>query len=441
MESSVGGSSEFHWGDCVLRADITDGFDSLLGYPVATACGYVSLDSLSLTACSSAVSLGFICENPSGEDSCFTTMSTTVYAMGYDSKTALTSSDCASHCLTSSSCGAVYVTAGSSCSMLQYNTGLPSRLSAPHLAYAHLYHRRFLNNDPYSLPFKAGLTEDELCSEPIGSPITTRAIGDVTTTIEINPTTTKEATTKQILEETTTDDVTTPPTTEDTTTEDVTTPTTVDTTTNDVTTPTTEDTTTEDVTTQTTGDTTSENVTTPTTEETTTEDITIKTTQDSTTQDVTTQTTGKISTTADVTTQTIQDTTTEHITTQTTEYTTTEHVTTKPVSELSTSKQIPVSNVSSCGCTCVKKNITINEKIEDMVSDLKVDISVLSATVRKKVCAEDPRPSARNVGILGIVLVTVMVGLIIAMDVMRFFQNDDRPKVMIKPDKKIVPAT
>lgn len=77
----------------------------------------------------------------SGEDSCFTTMSTTVYAMGYDSKTALTSSDCASHCLTSSSCGAVYVTAGSSCSMLQYNTGLPSRLSAPHLAYAHLYHR------------------------------------------------------------------------------------------------------------------------------------------------------------------------------------------------------------------------------------------------------------------------------------------------------------
>lgn len=39
----------------------------------------------------------------------------------------------------------------------------------------------FLNNDPYSLPFKAGLTEDELCSEPIGSPITTRAIGDVTT--------------------------------------------------------------------------------------------------------------------------------------------------------------------------------------------------------------------------------------------------------------------
>uniref|UniRef100_K1QGA9 Uncharacterized protein n=1 Tax=Magallana gigas TaxID=29159 RepID=K1QGA9_MAGGI len=110
-------------------------------------------------------------------------MSTTVYAMGYDSKTALTSSDCASQCLTSSSCGAVYVTAGSSCSMLQYNTGLPSRLSASHLAYAHLYHRRFLNNDPYSLPFKAGLTEDELCSEPIGSPITTRAIGDVTTSI------------------------------------------------------------------------------------------------------------------------------------------------------------------------------------------------------------------------------------------------------------------
>lgn len=77
----------------------------------------------------------------SGEDSCFTTMSTTVYAMGYEYKTALTSSDCASHCLMSSSCGAVYVTAGGTCSMLQYNTGLDSRLSASHLAYTHLYHR------------------------------------------------------------------------------------------------------------------------------------------------------------------------------------------------------------------------------------------------------------------------------------------------------------
>lgn len=39
----------------------------------------------------------------------------------------------------------------------------------------------FLYHDNYSFPFKAGLTEDELCNEPIGSPITTKAIYDITT--------------------------------------------------------------------------------------------------------------------------------------------------------------------------------------------------------------------------------------------------------------------
>lgn len=39
----------------------------------------------------------------------------------------------------------------------------------------------FLYHDNYSFPFKAGLTEDELCNEPIGSPISTKAINDVTT--------------------------------------------------------------------------------------------------------------------------------------------------------------------------------------------------------------------------------------------------------------------
>lgn len=39
----------------------------------------------------------------------------------------------------------------------------------------------FLYHDNYSFPFKAGLTEEELCNEPIGSPISTKAIYDVTT--------------------------------------------------------------------------------------------------------------------------------------------------------------------------------------------------------------------------------------------------------------------
>lgn len=67
MESSAGGSSEFHWGDCVISADITNRFNSLTNYGGDTACGYVNQDSLRLTACSNPVSLGFVCENPNGK--------------------------------------------------------------------------------------------------------------------------------------------------------------------------------------------------------------------------------------------------------------------------------------------------------------------------------------------------------------------------------------
>lgn len=70
---------------------------------------------------------------------------------------------------------------------------------------------------------------------------------------------------------------------------------------------------------------------------------------------------------------------------------------------------------------CVKKNIIINEKIEDMVLDLKVDILVFFVIVWKKVCVEDLWLSVRNVGILGILIVIVLVGLIIFMDVIWFF--------------------
>lgn len=66
MESSAGGSAEFHWGDCVPNTDVTSDFNSLT-YSEDTACGYVISDSLRLTACSSTVSMGFICENPNGK--------------------------------------------------------------------------------------------------------------------------------------------------------------------------------------------------------------------------------------------------------------------------------------------------------------------------------------------------------------------------------------
>lgn len=67
MESSAGGSSKFHWGDCVPNTDITNRYDNLIDYAGDTACGYVTSDFLGLTACSSSVTMGFICENPNGK--------------------------------------------------------------------------------------------------------------------------------------------------------------------------------------------------------------------------------------------------------------------------------------------------------------------------------------------------------------------------------------
>ena len=67
MESTSGGTSEFHWGDCVTTLSITDSFESLTSFPDATACGYVSEDSIRLRRCDNTESMGFICENPNGE--------------------------------------------------------------------------------------------------------------------------------------------------------------------------------------------------------------------------------------------------------------------------------------------------------------------------------------------------------------------------------------
>lgn len=323
MESSAGGSSEFHWGDCVISADITNRFNSLTNYAGDTACGYVNSESLRLTACSNTVSLGFICENPNGMDSCFTKASTTLFSLGYESKTALTSSNCASKCLTSSSCGAIYVTAGDSCSILRYDTDQSSSMSASHLVSTHYYHRRFLYNGPYSLPFIVDPTEDELCNLPLLSPIVTTTISAATTTESIVPTTTTEITTEPIDTSQPTEEITTDETTEN---------------------------------------------------------------------DVTTQA-NEVTTAGD---------------------------------GVSTTAKISVYNFSSCVCVCVEKNITLEEKIEQMVSELKVDTSVLSSTIREKACAEDPRPSARNVGILGTAIFTVLFGFIISLDFIRFFQAAER---------------
>ena len=114
-----------------------------------------------------------------------------------------------------------------------------------------------------------------------------------------------------------------------------------------------------------------------------------------------------------------EETTTDDVTTEPTpEVTTTEEGTTQPTTEVTTE----IFNFSSCVCVCVEKNETLEEKIEKIVSDLKVDTSELSSTKRQKSCAEDPRPTAKSVGMLGVAIFALLMGLIISVDMIRFLQ-------------------
>ena len=217
----------------------------------------------------------------------------------------------------------------------------------------------------------------------------------------ITPTSIDEATSQPTPEETTTDDVTTEPTPEETTTEDSTTQ------------PTPEVTTTEEGTTQ------------PTPEVTTTEDSTTQPTPEvTTTEDSTTQPTLEVTTTEDGTTfPSLEVPTTEDSTIQATSEVTTDDITTQINNGVSTTiTEYSTFNFSSCVCVCVEKNETLEEKIEKIVSELKVDTSVLSSTKRKKSCAEDPRPTAKSVGMLGVAIFALLLGLIVSVDIIRFLQ-------------------
>ncbi|XP_062595764.1 uncharacterized protein LOC134257135 [Saccostrea cucullata] len=80
----------------------------------------------------------------------------------------------------------------------------------------------------------------------------------------------------------------------------------------------------------------------------------------------------------------------------------------------------PLPTEETCECPCSFSNITeeeIQEKITEIKRQLTVDVTTTSQYIRRLVCAEDPRPSAKSVGILfGPILITVLMGLIILAD-------------------------
>ena len=61
-------------------------------------------------------------------------------------------------------------------------------------------------------------------------------------------------------------------------------------------------------------------------------------------------------------------------------------------------------------------------KIQQMQKELKVDVEKLSSTIRSKTCAEDPRPSAKNIGILGIITLSITFGSLVLMDIITLLQ-------------------
>lgn len=63
---------------------------------------------------------------------------------------------------------------------------------------------------------------------------------------------------------------------------------------------------------------------------------------------------------------------------------------------------------------------TLKEKIEEIAKTLTVNKSTLSTTVRRKTCAEDPRPSSTYIGVVAIVFLGVYFGLLLLVDCTTF---------------------
>jgi hypothetical protein len=60
------------------------------------------------------------------------------------------------------------------------------------------------------------------------------------------------------------------------------------------------------------------------------------------------------------------------------------------------------------------------DTIAKLQEELKVHTETLSSTIQSKTCAEDPRPSAKNIGIMGVVVLSVIFSLVFLMDLISF---------------------
>lgn len=80
----------------------------------------------------------------------------------------------------------------------------------------------------------------------------------------------------------------------------------------------------------------------------------------------------------------------------------------------------------SVDLTCVYfeevRTVSLEEKIENITNTLAVNKSILSSEVRKRTCAEDPRPSSQYMGLVAIVFLGMSFGLLLVLDFSSFLR-------------------
>ena len=74
------------------------------------------------------------------------------------------------------------------------------------------------------------------------------------------------------------------------------------------------------------------------------------------------------------------------------------------------------SNVT-CVCVCEDVNITLQESIDKRKKELIINKKELSSSIRKLISAEDSRVSSKNIGVMGILVMTVFGLLLMCTDI------------------------
>ena len=89
----------------------------------------------------------------------------------------------------------------------------------------------------------------------------------------------------------------------------------------------------------------------------------------------------------------------------------------------------PISKFPSCGCVCrlnakaATNATTVARKLSEVLkSQLKVNVTSLSAMRRRKESVADPRPSSQAIGGVGVVVVVLVCAIIVAFDVMQLLK-------------------